>query len=399
MWRLLHTYGDALWSDLNFDSPHVFLHLKADLASLGSSPSPVIWYRSFVTNPRLLRRGILSDGILGPFTSRFLGGRCGGREKDHQRVILVTKTQQWRVAHNRMTCLETSVSRRDMMRWAIAGISLFSLGQTPQSVEAALNPFASPPDLVKRLKQKTSEEMTERLFQEDLYYPDFFAGTWKTSSTLLSVACPAGYKLFGRTGSFEEAKKIVRTCFVGHTCRALEKACSTRVGLCARATLGPYSVLHCEALGNTANRLAVSSRPDGTDGSVYQVDLRTIARHEQMDKLPMQVESAFRVGEDSVWKNAESRADDWLEEEPKDGLYTSEVVRQDVRLDTDDMRVQPLIKHVETSAIFTWDDERDDFFSAWQKTSTFLTRTNLMYVDARGRPVDVRWYKVEYSRG
>lgn len=114
-----------------------------------------------------------------------------------------------RPRHITVCRIESHVSRRDIVRWAVSGISGVFLGSlVPRPAEAIYNPFAPPPDIVARLKQRLSEEAPERRFQEDLYYPTFFAGTWKTNSTLLSVACPAGYKLFGRLGSFEDAKKV-----------------------------------------------------------------------------------------------------------------------------------------------------------------------------------------------
>eukprot|EP00737_Agarophyton_chilense_P004567 gb/GEZJ01005840.1/.p1 GENE.gb/GEZJ01005840.1/~~gb/GEZJ01005840.1/.p1 ORF type:complete len:173 (-),score=16.79 gb/GEZJ01005840.1/:375-893(-) len=148
---------------------------------------------------------------------------CGWNQRE-QHTILATKTNE-PAPLCRITCaFQTSISRRGLMRWAVAvlGGSMYSIDQAPRA-EAVYNPFGPPPDLVMRLKQRTPEEMAERLFQEDLHYPEFFAGKWKSISTLLSVACPAGYKLFGRTGAFEEAKKGIG--------RELEKNCSMRVDL------------------------------------------------------------------------------------------------------------------------------------------------------------------------
>ncbi|CAN8070771.1 unnamed protein product [Agarophyton chilense] len=290
------------------------------------------------------------------------------------------------------------------MRWAVAvlGGSMYSIDQAPRA-EAVYNPFGPPPDLVMRLKQRTPEEMAERLFQEDLHYPEFFAGKWKSISTLLSVACPAGYKLFGRTGAFEEAKKGIgeKLQYESRFVRSSGYVIADRafnVTAIARATLGPKSVLQCNTLGNNVNRLAITLRPDESEGSVYDVELKTIARHQQRDKIPINIDAAFRIREQSGWEKVEARDDHEFREGEKEGLYTTEVVRQDVRLSTDDLRIQPLIKHVETSAIYGWDRDRDDCFWAWQKTSTYLTKSNLTYVDARGRPVDVRWYKLFYTR-
>lgn len=62
-------------------------------------------------------------------------------------------------------------------------------------------------DLMTRVT-KVNVPPLQGLFQKDLYFPEFFAGTWDVESTLLSVECPAGYKLFGRQGSFEAAQSV-----------------------------------------------------------------------------------------------------------------------------------------------------------------------------------------------
>lgn len=77
-----------------------------------------------------------------------------------------------------------------------------------RSAEGAFGPFVAPEDLKIRLAKGAPGRPEEKLFQEDIFYPDYFAGVWKTESKLLSVSCPAGYKLFGRTGAFEQARAV-----------------------------------------------------------------------------------------------------------------------------------------------------------------------------------------------
>lgn len=162
----------------------------------------------------------------------------------------------------------------------------------------------------------------------------------------------------------------------------------------ARAAMGPYSVLDCETKGNRVDQLQLTLKPGGPDGSVFAVDLKTIGRMQQTDYVPRNMEAAFKIREEATWTDIDAK----VQHAAGEGLYTTETVRQEVRLDTDDLRIQPSIKHVETTTIFLWDDDTQDNFRAWQKTSTYLTRSNLQYVDARGRAVDVRWYQVHYSR-
>lgn len=162
----------------------------------------------------------------------------------------------------------------------------------------------------------------------------------------------------------------------------------------ARAAMGPYSVLECETKGSRVDELQLTLKPGGAEGSVFAVDLKTIGRTQQTNYVPRNIEAVFKIREEATWTDMEGKVQDV----PREGLYTCETTRQEIRLDTDDLRVQPSIKHVETTTVFLWDDDTEDHFRAWQKTSTYLTRSNLQYVDARGRAVDVRWYQVEYSR-
>lgn len=100
-------------------------------------------------------------------------------------------------------------SRREFLRISLSFVACAeSLVQAPRPAEAFSNIFAAPEDLPTRLEQRVSQEIPERIFQSNLYFPDYFTGTWDTESTLLSATCPAGYKLFGRPGSFEEATKV-----------------------------------------------------------------------------------------------------------------------------------------------------------------------------------------------
>lgn len=93
-----------------------------------------------------------------------------------------------------------------LSRRAFVHLSL-SLSLLPLPARA-YNPFAEQQDLISHLEHAIPHPPISKIFQRDLYFPPSFQGTWDTYSTLLSVACPAGYKLFGRQGSFESAQKV-----------------------------------------------------------------------------------------------------------------------------------------------------------------------------------------------
>lgn len=102
-------------------------------------------------------------------------------------------------------------SRRQLLHYVTATSSLYlaALLTTPDETQAVPNLFLSKPeDLKLRVAQRAPPRPKARLLTPDIFYPDYFVGTWDTESKMISVTCPAGYKLFGRPGSFESAQKV-----------------------------------------------------------------------------------------------------------------------------------------------------------------------------------------------
>lgn len=160
--------------------------------------------------------------------------------------------------------------------------------------------------------------------------------------------------------------------------------------------MGPRSVLECTLPGNSPNRLTTTIRPNGADGKVFLVSMKALARQQQEGPLPgvigdPDVRPAF-MGEPTETESSTIANVDG------EGLYTSEMVLQEVRPETEDQRMMPLIKEIETTTLFITKPKDENCIEAWQKTSSYLTRSSLQYVDAREHPVDVRWYKMMYYR-
>lgn len=101
-------------------------------------------------------------------------------------------------------CMSDQLSRRHFARALLLNAALTTEFVKPSSAGALQSPFAAPENLA----QKAPPRPKARLFEEDIFYPDYFAGVWETESKLISVMCPAGYKLFGRPGSFESARRV-----------------------------------------------------------------------------------------------------------------------------------------------------------------------------------------------
>lgn len=106
--------------------------------------------------------------------------------------------------------MSLDVNRRGFAQLALSSLSVFVLkGALAPSPSAAIaSPFATPIDLIARVGQRVPRRPQEKLFEDDIYYPDYFAGVWRTESMLISVTCPAGYKLFGRPGTFEAVQRV-----------------------------------------------------------------------------------------------------------------------------------------------------------------------------------------------
>lgn len=130
----------------------------------------------------------------------------------------------------------------------------------------------------------------------------------------------------------------------------------------ATSAMGPSAVLECTQ--DSPNLLATTLAPRGGGGDVFVVTLAALSRQQSSDTL---------------------------------GLYTSEMARQTVRLDTEDLRVAPAVKEVETTTLFYTQDAGEGF-RAFQKTSSYLVRGDPRERASMGKPVDVRCYEVTYTR-
>lgn len=270
----------------------------------------------------------------------------------------------------------------------------------------------------------------ETSMSSDLYYPAWFAGVWDTTSTLRAVGAPAGYKLFGRPGAYEQAMNDIDSSIVykSRFIRARrggggddddDKLVSVAdrvytVGAIAEATMGLGSVLQCTEVSNNdhvAGDLNLTVRPGQADGRVFVVGLTMRARAQQRGKLPSVLGKGLRRDGGNVFDNINNK------EEAVEGLWVSETVRQEVRRGDEDgneiMRRggnnnnnTMLVKDVETTTVYMVPkavrkdglDKVTTEIRAWQRTCSYLDRGDLKATDARGRPIDVRWYELQYKR-
>ena len=116
--------------------------------------------------------------------------------------------------------LRPAAERRDVLVGAPAAL-------VAPGVAAAAAP---PPDgslttLRRRVGQRvTTARPSYGLDASDVYYPDFFEGSWRTTSTAVDVQAPLGAALFGGNASLAAALKELRSPPVVYDCRFVRDA-------------------------------------------------------------------------------------------------------------------------------------------------------------------------------
>lgn len=140
----------------------------------------------------------------------------------------------------------------------------------------------------------------------------------------------------------------------------------------------------------------MSVRPNEAEGSVYDVKLKVLSRQQDEALMPKVLGRGVCPDGSDVYQLNESEMVGFGDN--KHALYTTETVRQVIQLSTNDLRVLPIMKDIETTSVFVLNSEKPDSITGWQRTCTYLVKSDAKYIDARGRPVDVRWYEIQYSR-
>lgn len=132
------------------------------------------------------------------------------------------------------------------------------------------------------------QQLYDGLNAPDVYYPDWFDGRWRASSTLVQVLAPAGPELFspGRNGSLvlSRAREGVGAPPLVYDVRWVQQPSGEWVvdrefnlGSITRASMGPKAVQDIRVEG--ADRCTLFIQPLGAPGgSIFRADLRVIGR-------------------------------------------------------------------------------------------------------------------------
>jgi hypothetical protein len=215
----------------------------------------------------------------------------------------------------------------------------------------------------------------------DIFYPSWFAGTWKVSSKTQEVQAPLGVALFGGNVTYQTALQDIgnvlkyESRFVsqsdGGSSSSPNRVIADRdfnVRSIAKVAMGENSVVDVSTA--TPNKFSCLIAPKGAP-SMIAVDLLVLNRRQE-----------------TVGPNQ---------------FDCSEVVRE-IATPVDRPKQQPaLLKEIETTSLYTYIPEKDEIHCQ-QRSAAFLLPSNQneiamkMWQASRGKAIDVRFYDLVYTR-
>jgi len=230
----------------------------------------------------------------------------------------------------------------------------------------------------------------------DIFYPPNFRGSWKVYSKTADIVAPCGYELFtgGKTGYDNAVQSEIRddgkgdlyykARFVtlsggeeggGGSYIAADREYNARE--IAKAAMGAYSIIDTP-VANPNRYSCLLAPPDGSNtGDLISVDILTLARKfERQSSSP----DKFACSE-----------------------FVRQIVSQAQRNNPNAPPRPPLsVKEIETISIYTVVD--NDRIQCRQRTATYLVPSQTDPIAfkkwqlSQGKPVDVRYYDVTYTR-
>ena len=242
---------------------------------------------------------------------------------------------------------------------------------------------------------------------QDIYYPSWFAGTWKVASTTTDVQAPVGVALFGGNRTFGSAQREVGTTlqYESRFITTILGGTSTRdnnntaitiadreynVRSIAEAAMGPSSVLDVPFV--SPNKLTCILAPVGSP-SVLQATLLILNRRQET--ISDTKFDCSEVVQEIVAPAASATT--------SSGGPSSSSSSSSNSSSRNNMMMPRILKQVETTSLYSYDPKRD-VITCRQRSATYLLPSQedpvalKMWQASRGRPVDVRFYDVVYTR-
>lgn len=222
----------------------------------------------------------------------------------------------------------------------------------------------------------------------DVFYPSYFTGVWNVDSKTTEIQAPCGVLLFGGNRTYDRAQTEVNTS-LRYKARFVTAEPSNSIAdreynvvEIAKAAMGTNAVLNVPLA--TPNKISVVLSPNGAN-QILTADLLTLNRRAE------------------VINDCE--------------FHCSEVVRQVIAPAKQQQQPSPtnlmapppprLLKEIETASLYRAIRDSDGMvrqIKCRQRSATFLLPSqqdpmaNQAWEATRGRPIDVRFYDVVYTK-
>lgn len=305
------------------------------------------------------------------------------------------------------------LSRREMLGLSLLGASAWlatpdptgavvvDASSTPNGGVGVVLPATSAELPTGLLESRVSENVLSKppygMESPDIYYPSWFTGTWNIKSSTANIEAPCGIGLFGGNATYVNARREIGTALLYQSRFVPTKISATaeivgdgngngvdgaiadrafNVESIAKAAMGNNSVLDMPV--STPNKFTCILAPLGSP-SLIKADLITLNRRSE--------------------RISDVRFD------------CSEVVRQIIapinsnnnKPNTYGAPAPSRIKEIETTSIYTYNAAKD-IIECRQRSATYLVPSQedpialQMWQASRGRPIDVRFYDMVYTR-
>jgi len=236
-----------------------------------------------------------------------------------------------------------------------------------------------------RLEQNLMTLPPYAMESTDVFYPSYFYGTWDVTSTLSSVEAPCGEVLFGGDTRLQKAIGDIgstltyRSRFIQSGDSRIIADREFNVQEIAKASMGDASVLDIHA---SSNLVSCTLYPKGSD-QILHADLVILARRQENTN-----ETTFTCSEVSqqIISTVEEN-----EAKIRGGFTTPNYKNRQ-------------LKQIETISTFTSQNTTTEQIHCIQRTATFLVPSQQdpialqLWQATQGRPIDVRFYTVLYSK-
>ena len=229
-----------------------------------------------------------------------------------------------------------------------------------------------------------------RLEASDIVYPAWFKGSWEVFSVTTDVQDPCGPQLFGGNYTLANAKKeIGEDSALSYRARFLDGSAGTvadreyNVREIVKSAMGANSVLDVSMA--TPNKFSCLLNPKGASG-VLSVDLITLGRRQET--IDGKTFHAAEVVQQIVAPvDQQSKPQNSLLQQQQQQTSKSKTI---------------LLKEIETASLYSLVDDKT--IKCTQRSATFLLPSQndavalQLWQMSRGRPIDVRYYDVTYTK-